>query len=55
MGAKKYNDLSQVLSMSKLLIPAEEDVNKNRLTDAEDFFREFRKDKKMLDHLSHPR
>jgi prevent-host-death family protein len=47
MGAKEYDDLSQALAMFKLLIPAEEDVNKNRLTDAEDFFRNFRNDKKI--------
>jgi prevent-host-death family protein len=47
MGAKEYDDLSQALAMFKLLIPAEEDVNKNRLTDAEDFFRKFRNDKKI--------
>ncbi len=47
MGAKEYDDLSHALAMFKLLIPAEEDINKNRLTNVDDFFRKFRNDKKI--------
>ena len=39
MGAKEYDSLSQALAMFKLLVPAEEDINKNRVIDADDFFR----------------
>jgi hypothetical protein len=55
MEAKEYDNLSQALAMFKLLILAEEDVNKNRQADAEDFFRNFRENKKIQDYLSHPR
>lgn len=47
MGAKEYDDLSQALAMFKMLIPAEEDIAKNRLADAEDFFKNFRHDKRI--------
>jgi prevent-host-death family protein len=47
MGAKEYDDLSQALALFKMLIPAEEDINKNRLADAEIFFRKFRNEKEL--------
>lgn len=47
MGAKEYEDISQALAMFKLLVPAEEDIKNNRLKDSEDFFKEFRHDKKI--------
>ena len=48
MGTKEYDDLSQALAMFKLLIPAEEDINKNRVINADGFFRKFRNDKKIV-------
>ncbi len=47
MGAKEYEKMTNALAMLKLLIDAEDDVKNARLTDAEHFFREFRRDKKI--------
>ena len=47
MGAKEYEAISQAIAMFKLLVPAEEDIKNNRLKDSEDFFKEFRHDKKI--------
>jgi prevent-host-death family protein len=47
MGAREYESLSNALAMFKLLIPAEEDIKHNRLKESEEFFKEFRHDKKI--------
>jgi prevent-host-death family protein len=47
LGAKEFENISTALAMFKLLIKAEEDIKDCRLKDAEEFFREFRNDKKI--------
>lgn len=42
-----YQQLSEALAMEKLLRKAEDDIKNNRFTEAETFFREFRRDKKI--------
>ena len=47
VDAKEYEKLSQALATMKLLLVAENDVKEDKVRDAEDFFKEFRRDKKI--------
>lgn len=47
VDAGEYERISEALAMMKLILSAEEDVKNDRITEAETFFREFRRDKKI--------
>jgi prevent-host-death family protein len=47
VDAGEYERISEALAMMKLILSAEDDVKNDRLTEAESFFREFRRDKKI--------
>ncbi len=47
MGAKEYENISGAFAMLKLILHAEEDIKNGRIADVEDFFKEFRRDKKI--------
>lgn len=47
VDAGEYERISEALAMMKLILSAEDDVKNDRITEAESFFREFRRDKKI--------
>jgi len=47
LDAKEYDRISSALAMLKLLLPAEEDVKKDRIRDAASFFKEFKREKEI--------
>lgn len=47
MDAKEYERISDALAMLKVILSAEEDVKNNSFIEAESFFKEFRRDKKI--------
>jgi prevent-host-death family protein len=47
MDAKEYERMFDALAIMKLVLNAEEDVKNNRFVEAETFFKEFRRDKKI--------
>ena len=47
MDAKEYEKITNAFNLLKLLIPAEEDINNKRYTEAKAFFKEFKIDKKI--------
>lgn len=47
IGAKEYDDISNALAMFKLILAAEDDIKNGRERDIEDFFKEFRRDRKI--------
>ena len=47
MDAKEYEKITRAFGLLKLLIPAEEEINNKRYTEAKAFFKEFKIDKKI--------
>jgi len=47
MGAKEYDDISSALVMFKLILAAEDDIKNGRERNVEDFFKDFRRDRKI--------
>ena len=47
LGAKEYEKIATAFNLLKLLVPAEEDISSNRYMEARNFFKEFKRDKKI--------
>ena len=47
VDAEEYDKMSASLQVLKLLIPAEQDVREGRYEEAGQFFKEFKRDKKI--------
>jgi prevent-host-death family protein len=47
MDAKEYEKTTDALAMMKMILSAEEDIKNNRFMEAETFFKEFRREKKI--------
>ncbi|RJX27808.1 MAG: type II toxin-antitoxin system Phd/YefM family antitoxin [Desulfurivibrio sp.] len=47
VDAKEYEKITNAFNLLKLLAPAEEDVKEGRLSDAEEFFKEFKRGKEI--------
>ena len=47
IAAKEYEKIANAFNLLKLLIPAEEDIINTRYTEARNFFKEFKGDKKI--------
>ena len=47
VDAREYEKITSAFNLLKLLVPAEEDINAGRYTEARGFFKEFRRDKKI--------
>jgi prevent-host-death family protein len=47
IGAKEYDDISNALAMFKLILAAEDDIKNGRERDIGDFFKEFRRDRRI--------
>ncbi len=47
LSAEEYEKIENAFNLLKLLVPAEEDINNNRYTEARAFFKEFKRDKKI--------
>ena len=47
MDAKEYERISGAFNLLKLLVPAEEDIKNRRYKEAQTFFREFKREKRI--------
>ncbi|NQT69334.1 MAG: type II toxin-antitoxin system Phd/YefM family antitoxin [Desulfobacteraceae bacterium] len=47
MDAKEYEKISNAFNLLKLLAPAEEDISNSKFKEAQAFFKEFKRDKKI--------
>jgi prevent-host-death family protein len=47
LGAKEFEKMTNALAILKLTVPAENDIKEGAVMDAEAFFKEFRRDKKI--------
>lgn len=47
LDAKEYEKITYAFNLLKLLVPAEEDIIAGRYKEAKDFFKEFKRDKKI--------
>ncbi|MEW6518995.1 MAG: type II toxin-antitoxin system Phd/YefM family antitoxin [Thermodesulfobacteriota bacterium] len=47
VDAKEFEKITNAFNLLKLLAPAEEDVKEGRFTDAEEFFKEFKRGKEI--------
>ncbi len=47
LDAKEYEKITHAFNLLKLLVPAEEDISAGRYREAKDFFKEFKRDKKI--------
>ncbi|RLB89232.1 MAG: type II toxin-antitoxin system Phd/YefM family antitoxin [Deltaproteobacteria bacterium] len=47
LAAKEYEKIANAFNLLKLLIPAEEDIANNRYSEARNFFKEFKRGKKI--------
>ncbi len=47
LAAKEYEKIANAFNLLKLLIPAEEEISKNRYMEARSFFKEFKRGKKI--------
>lgn len=47
VDAKEYEKITSAFNLLKLLAPAEEDIKEGRYSEAKDFFREFKRGKKI--------
>jgi prevent-host-death family protein len=52
LAAKEYEKIISAFNLLKLLIPAEEDLKNGRYNEARDFFKEFKRDKKISDQIN---
>lgn len=47
VDAKEYEKITNAFNLLKLLAPAEEDIKEGRMTEAKDFFQEFKRAKEI--------
>jgi prevent-host-death family protein len=47
LDAKEYEKITQVFNLLKFLIPAEKEINSGKYKEAKDFFKEFKRGKKI--------
>jgi prevent-host-death family protein len=47
LAAKEYEKITSAFNLLKLILPAEEDIKNQRYENARDFFKEFKRDKKI--------
>lgn len=47
LDAKEYEKITHAFNLLKLLVPAEGDIRAGRYKEAKDFFKEFKRDKKI--------
>jgi prevent-host-death family protein len=47
LDAKEYEKIASAFNLLKLLMPAEEDIKNDRYKEARNFFKEFKRDKKI--------
>ena len=47
LAAKEYEKITSAFNLLKLIIPAEEDIKNDRYKESRDFFKEFKRDKKI--------
>jgi prevent-host-death family protein len=47
LSAPEYEKIANAFNLLKLLVPAEEDINHNRYREANAFFEEFKREKKI--------
>ncbi len=47
VDAEEYEKITSAFTLLKLLAPAEEDIKEGRFVEAKDFFREFKREKKI--------
>ena len=47
IDAKEYENITNAFNLLKLLVPAEKDIKEGRYSEAKDFFREFKRGKKI--------
>ena len=52
LAAKEYEKITSAFNLLKLLMPAEEDLKNGRYNEARDFFKEFKRDKKISDQIN---
>jgi len=52
LAAKEYEKITSAFNLLKLLLPAEEDLKNDRYNEARDFFKEFKRDKKISDQIN---
>jgi prevent-host-death family protein len=47
IDAKEYEKITHAFNLLKLLVPAKEDISVGRYKEAKDFFKEFKRDKRI--------
>jgi prevent-host-death family protein len=52
LAAKEYEKMVSAFNLLKLLMPAEEDIKNDRYKEARDFFKGFKRDKKISDQIN---
>lgn len=52
LAAKEYEKIASAFNLLKLLMPTEEDIKNDRYKERRDFFREFKRDKKIFDQVN---
>lgn len=52
LAAKEYEKIVSAFNLLKLLMPAEEDIKNDRDKEARDFFKGFKRDKKISDQIN---
>jgi prevent-host-death family protein len=52
LDAKEYEKIASAFNLLRLLMPAEEDIKNDRYKEARDFFKEFKRDKKISDQIN---
>ena len=52
LAAKEYEKIVSAFNLLKLLMPAEEDIKNDRYKEARDFFKGFKRDKKISDQIN---
>ena len=52
LDAKEYEKIASAFNLLRLLMPAEEDIKNDRYKEARDFFKEFKRDKKIFDQVN---
>ena len=52
LDAKEYEKIASAFNLLKLLMPAEEDIKNDRYKEVRDFFKEFKRDKKISGQIN---
>jgi len=52
LDAKEYEKIASAFNLLKLLMPAEEDIKNDRYKEARDFFKGFKREKKISDQIN---